>query len=274
MKSLYIWSFDMSSHRPPSSRHGSVSSQRYEGREHQDQRDALLYGFHPVVEALRNPRREILRLYLTLNAEIRLTELQLLKPDMPIEIVSTKELTRWLSEDAVHQGMMLVCKPLQEDAALSDVLDSPLLLALDQVTDPHNIGAILRSACAFGARGVLLTQRHAPHESAVLAKSASGALEHVPLVRVRNLSASLEELQGHGYQCIGFDSEAEVGLQDVVLSKKIVLVMGAEGKGLRQKTRTTCDTMVKLDMPGPIQSLNVSNAAAIALYACTTKARA
>ena len=135
------------------------------------------------------------------------------------------------------------------------------------MTDPHNVGAIMRSCAAFGVTALVATARHSPEASSVLLKSASGAYEHVPFSKVTNLARAMEELRGYGFLLVGLDSEAEVDIGDVPLSRPLALVLGAEGKGLRQLTRQTCDVVVKLDMPGEIKSLNVSNAAAIALYA-------
>ena len=137
------------------------------------------------------------------------------------------------------------------------------------MTDPHNVGAILRSACAFGADAVITPARFSPSETGVLAKSASGALDWTPLIEVRNLANAIQELKNQGFSCLGFDSEADSELEAGHDFEKLAIVLGAEGKGLRQRTREMCDTMVRLDMPGPIKSLNVSNAAAIALFAAT-----
>jgi 23S rRNA (guanosine2251-2'-O)-methyltransferase len=143
------------------------------------------------------------------------------------------------------------------------------VVVLDQVTDPHNVGAILRTACAFGADAVLTTARYAPRETGVMAKAASGALDLIPLIEVRNLGDSLEQLKGRGLKVLGFDSEAPAPLAVQPEGTALAIVLGAEGKGLRQRTRELCDELVRLDMPGPIKSLNVSNAAAIALFAAT-----
>ncbi|MBY0612019.1 MAG: 23S rRNA (guanosine(2251)-2'-O)-methyltransferase RlmB [Beijerinckiaceae bacterium] len=227
----------------------------------------LLYGIHSVREALRNPRRSLKRLLATENGALRLQE------DGPLPltptIVKPDEIGRRLSADAVHQGVLLEAEPLAP-ISLTDIPKSTIVLALDQVTDPHNVGAILRSCAAFNVGALLITERHSPEVTGVLAKAASGALEHVPFAVVRNLSDALEKLKGRGFACIGLDSEAERPIGDVAMERPLVLVMGAEGKGLRQKTRETCTVLARLDMPGAIKSLNVSNAAAIALYAVTT----
>jgi len=223
----------------------------------------VVYGFHSVAEALQNPARRAHRLMATANALNRLSEM--LPGRTWPEPVLVKEIDRLLGADAVHQGVALLCDPLPEPE-LSEVAGAPLIVALDQVTDPHNVGAVLRSAAAFGASALIMTARHSPPETGVLAKAASGALEHVALVRVRNLSKALEELRQAGHHLVGLDGEAEERLGENALPERLVLVLGAEGKGLRQKTKETCDRLVRLPTRPPIASLNVSNAAAIALY--------
>ena len=168
--------------------------------------------------------------------------------------------------DAVHQGVLIEAEPLKPKP-LSSLGDTSLVVVLDQVTDPHNVGAVVRSAVAFGAGALVTTSRHSPTESGVLAKSASGALEHIDLIEVKNLAAALAELHDAGFQTIGLDSEGPAELEHSFAGERIALVLGAEGKGLRQKTREAVKTLARLDMPGAIRSLNVSNAAAVALYA-------
>ena len=175
--------------------------------------------------------------------------------------------------DAVHQGIVLEAEPL-DSMSLEDLAETKLLLALDQTTDPHNVGAILRSAAAFAVDAVIVPRRHSAAETATLAKSASGALDIVPLVSVRNLSETLEELGKAGVVRIGLDSEGDEPIEDAleadgVAGRPLLIALGSEGKGLRPRTRATCDRLVRLDMPGEIKSLNVSNAAALALYAAT-----
>lgn len=226
----------------------------------------LLYGIHTVRAALDNPQRKIIKLSVTPNAAIRL-EL----PDnlpFPVETVKPQDLDTILGPDAIHQGVMLETKPLPVKR-LDALKDSPLILVLDQVTDPHNVGAIMRSAVAFNAGAIITTIRHSPTESGVMAKSASGALEMLPYIQITNLANALDELHSMGFTSIGLDSEGPAPLEGSLNGQKIALVLGAEGKGLRQKTRDTVHTLARLDMPGAIKSLNVSNAAAISLYAVT-----
>ncbi len=226
----------------------------------------LLYGIHSVSAALRNPARKFKRLFATENGAIRLAE----DGELPIEatIVTADIISKRLTPDAVHQGVLLEAEPL-EPLPLSKIPLDSIVLALDQVTDPHNVGAILRSCAAFNVAALIITDRHSPEVTGVLAKAASGALEHVPFATVRNLSAALDTLKERGFMCVGLDSEAPLAISETKMQHPLVLVMGAEGKGLRQKTRDTCTDLVRLDMPGVIKSLNVSNAAAIALYAVT-----
>jgi len=246
---------------PPKNKHFRPSNKT-------DDKPVFLYGLHTVFAALSNQSRKKIRLSATANALIRLKQMG----DLPkIEILETspKALDKLLGSEAVHQGLALEVDPIDRPS-IDSVFGASLLLVLDQVSDPHNVGAILRSACAFGADAVITTARYAPGETGVLAKSASGALDYVPFIEVTNLSKTLEQLKKDGMTIIGFDSEAPTPLTPKLKFDKVALVLGAEGKGLRQKTRETCDQMVKLDMSGPIKSLNVSNAAAIALYALTT----
>lgn len=228
----------------------------------------FLYGLHTVRAAIANPERKIIRLSVTQNA---LARLEIGTPDslpFPVEMVSPQDLDKHLGPDAIHQGAMLETRPLPV-RRLEALKASPLLLVLDQVTDPHNVGAIMRSAVAFDAGAVITTMRHSPAESGVLAKSASGALEMIPYIQITNLAGALEELHGLGFTTIGLDSEGPAPLEGTLKGEKIALVLGNEGKGLRQKTRETVHALARLDMPGAIKSLNVSNAAAISLYAAS-----
>ena len=225
-----------------------------------------LYGLHTVRAALDNPARRIRRMLATRNALSRLGVAEPSALPFPVEIVEPREIDRIVGGEAVHQGVLVEAEPLIPKR-LSALSDTPLVLVLDQVTDPHNVGAILRSGVAFGVGAVVTTARHSPAESGVLAKAASGALEHIDMIEVRNLAEALEELHEAGFETIGLDSEGPAELEQTFSGNRIALVLGAEGKGLRQKTRTTVTALARLDMPGAIRSLNVSNAAAIALYA-------
>ncbi|WP_081910128.1 23S rRNA (guanosine(2251)-2'-O)-methyltransferase RlmB [Thermopetrobacter sp. TC1] len=229
----------------------------------------LLYGLHTVAEALRNPRRRIQALLITANAARRLApEIEALRASgIEPEIVHPSRIEKITGPEAVHQGVALLAEPLPRPF-LHEIAREGTVVLLDQVTDPHNVGAILRSSCAFGVHAVITTARHAPRLTPVLAKAASGALEHVALVQVTNLARAMDELKDYGFTIYGLDSEAE-GVLDCSLpvSGAVALVLGAEGKGLRHKTRAHCDALLRLDAPGPIRSLNVSNAAAIALFA-------
>jgi 23S rRNA (guanosine2251-2'-O)-methyltransferase len=225
----------------------------------------VLYGWHPVVEALRNGRRRPHRLLATENSARRLAEELGALPLAP-EIVRPDDINRLVEPDAVHQGLYLEAEALPSPT-LDSLSGTRLVLALDQITDPHNVGAIVRSAAAFDVEAIVTTARHSPAATGVLAKAASGGLEHVPFLVVRNLAEALIALGERGFQRIGLDSSGEAKVDEVPLRAPVALVLGSEGKGLRQRTRECCDVVCRLDMPGAIKSLNVSNAAAIALYA-------
>lgn len=229
-----------------------------------------LYGQHPVLAALANPKRRKSRLLVTAAGAERLDGFRGQLPVEP-EMVERSRLDEMLPEGALHQGLALKCQEL-EPVAIEDVVnnagDNDRIVILDQVTDPHNVGAILRSAAVFGARALIIPHRHAPAETAVLAKSASGALESVPIVHVGNLARAMERLKDGGFWCVGFAGEAEATLADVAKGGKLALVMGAEGDGMRRLTRENCDHLVRIPMvENQVGSLNVSNAAAVALYA-------
>ena len=232
-----------------------------------------LFGLHAVRDALLNPKRQKLRLVLTKNALDKLEE-AVAASGMEPEMSDPRKFAAPIDAQSVHQGAALEVKPLDwgrlEDVALGDGAMPPRIVLLDRVTDPHNVGAILRSAEVFGARAVVSMSRHAAPETGALAKTASGALERQPYVRVRNLADAITDLQGVGYLVLGLDGEAEETIGTAVAGKTdraIALVMGAEGPGLRDKTKETCDQLVKIDYLGGFGSLNVSNAAAVALYA-------
>lgn len=227
-----------------------------------------LYGLHTVASAISNARREKKQLFATPNA---LSRLNVSENEKSIKIVvsSPKDLDEKVGRDAVHQGAVLEVLPLPR-LSMQDLAETAeLIVLLDQVTDPHNVGAILRTACAFGADAVITTARFAPQETGVLAKSASGALDEVPFIEVNNLGQAIQELQAEAFHVVGLDSEAEHALPVGRPAPKTAIILGSEGKGLRQKTRDTSDSMYRLDMPGKIKSLNVSNAAAICLFALT-----
>jgi 23S rRNA (guanosine2251-2'-O)-methyltransferase len=228
----------------------------------------VLYGWHPVVEALRNGRRTLRRLLVTENSLRRLREE--LGDDLAIEpeMVRPDEINRLVEPDAVHQGLYLEADALASPS-LETLSGARIVRALDQVTDPHNVGAILRSAAAFDVEAVITTARHSPSATGVLAKSASGGLEHVPFLIVGNLSDALATLGERGFQRIALDSDGDTAIEAVTLRQPVLLVLGSEGKGLRQRTKQNCDVAARLDMPGAVKSLNVSNAAAIALFAVT-----
>jgi 23S rRNA (guanosine2251-2'-O)-methyltransferase len=224
------------------------------------------WGRHAVAAALDNPERRIVRLWLTREA----AEFLVPPKEIPVTYAEAADLARLVPGDAPHQGVVAEVERL-EDMILADLLeqaeDGRPLLVLDQVTDPHNVGAILRSAAAFDALGIVTQDRHAPPESGALAKAASGALETMPWVRVVNLARALEEIAEAGFWRIGLTGDADMSLQDALGPKRVALVLGAEGEGMRQNTAAHCDALAKLPISGKMESLNVSNAAAIALYA-------
>ena len=224
----------------------------------------ILYGWHTVKAALENPARRIRRLFATENAARRLSE-DGLAAGIETELVRPDAIAHRLGPDAVHNGLLAEADPLPAPE-LDELEPAGIVLVLDQITDPHNVGAILRSAAAFAVKAVVTTARHSPEATGVLAKSASGALELVPLVTVQNLARALTELNDRGFMTVGLDSEGTEDLGAVTLQQPLALVLGAEGKGLRQLTRETCSVVARLDMPGEIKSLNVSNAAVLALY--------
>ncbi|MGJ8586200.1 MAG: 23S rRNA (guanosine(2251)-2'-O)-methyltransferase RlmB [Marinosulfonomonas sp.] len=232
-----------------------------------------LFGLHAVRDALSNPNRTKLRLMVTKNASDRLAE-DIAASGMEPEIVDPRKFSAPIDPSSVHQGAALEVKPLHwgsiEECCLAADGQLPMVVVLDRVTDPHNVGAVLRSAEVFGARAVIATARHAAPETGALAKTASGALERQPYLRVKNLADSMETLRRMGYVLFGLDGEATETLEDAVEAagtRPIGLVLGAEGPGLREKTKETCDKLVKISAAGGFGSLNVSNAAAVALYA-------
>src|SRR2546429_7820812 len=224
----------------------------------------ILYGWPTVSAALANPERQIRKLWVTENAAGRLADDKIETRVAP-EIVRPSQIDQRLGPDAVHQGLLAEADPLPSPD-IDALQQQGIVLVLDQITDPHNVGAILRSAAAFAVKAIVTTARHSPEATGVLAKSASGALELVPLVLVQNLARALTTLNERGFLTVGLDSEGGEDLGKVELREPLALVLGAEGKGLRQLTRETCSTVARLDTPGEIKSLNVSNAAVLALY--------
>jgi 23S rRNA (guanosine2251-2'-O)-methyltransferase len=240
-----------------------------------------LYGRHAVAAALANPARRVRHVVaLAETAEAARELIATAKAKLPEasqpQILARDALEGLLPEGAVHQGIALAADPLPV-LALDDVIAAAgpepapgaapqIIVLLDQVSDPHNVGAVLRSAAAFGALALVLPEHGAPYVTGALAKSASGAIEHVPVVRVVNLARSMDRLKAAGFWCIGLDGAAERSLPALSLGGRLALVLGAEGDGMRRLTRERCDLIARLPTPGPIASLNVSNAAAIALY--------
>jgi 23S rRNA (guanosine2251-2'-O)-methyltransferase len=236
----------------------------WRGRDSDADGPVILYGWHTVSLALANPERRIRKLFVTENAARRLAE-EGIDTRVPPEVVRPSVIDQRLGPDAVHQGLLAEADPLPSPD-IETLEPEGIVLVLDQITDPHNVGAILRSAAAFAVKAIVTTARHSPEATGVLAKSASGALELVPLVTVQNLARSLIALNERGFLTVGLDSEGSEDLSQVALRQPLALVLGAEGKGLRQLTRETCSAVARLDMPGEIKSLNVSNAAVLALY--------
>lgn len=234
-----------------------------------DDAPLVLYGWHTVRAALENPDRVIRKFLATDNAARRLAE-EGVTPRVAPQIVRPGDIDARLLPDAVHQGFYLEADPLTP-LDIEKVPARGIVLALDQITDPHNVGAIFRSASAFGVTAIVTTQRHSPDAHGALAKAATGALEHVPLVVVQNLGRGLETLKERGFMLVGLDSEGDSDLAAVDLRAPLVLVLGAEGKGLRQLTRNLCDRLARIDLPGRIKSLNVSNATALSLYVASTR---
>jgi 23S rRNA (guanosine2251-2'-O)-methyltransferase len=235
-----------------------------------------LFGLHAVRDALLNPAREKLRLVVTKNAFDKLED-AITASGMEPELTDPRKFDVPIDENSVHQGAALEARPL-DWGRLADVAISgaglPLVVLLDRVTDPHNAGAVLRSAEVFGARAVIAPRHHSAPETGALAKTASGSLERQPYLRVTNLADAMEELKTSGYVLIGLDGDGEVTLAEALAtvgSRAVGLVLGAEGPGLRDKTRETCDIIARVPFAGTFGSLNVSNAAAVALYAASTR---
>lgn len=230
-------------------------------------KDVLLYGHHPVMMALANKRRQILEIYMVAGA----LEKGQIPEKIPVRQVNREFLESLVGKDAIHQGIVARCRPL-EPVSIDELLrrvnkqENAVIMILDQVTDPHNIGAVMRSAVAFDAAAVIIPEAGAPEETGVLAKSGSGALELVPLIRVPNLVRVMEKLKECGFWCIGMDGYAKQCIGDQKLPAKSVFIMGSEGSGMRRLTQENCDYTMKLPINPAIESLNVSNAAVLTLY--------
>ena len=241
--------------RKKSHQHGTPNRPRFWGR-------------HAVAAALDNPDRKVVRAWATQDAASFMN----FPKDVAVTRAEVADLGRLVPSDAPHQGVVIEVEPL-EDQWLGDILslagEEATILVLDQVTDPHNVGAILRSAAAFGVLGIVTQDRHSPPESGALAKAASGALERVPWVRVVNLARALEEMAEAGFWRIGLTGDADSILGEALGPKRVALVLGAEGPGMRQNTRDHCDALARLPISNAVESLNVSNAAAVALYAAS-----
>jgi len=241
--------------RKRSHQHGTPSRPRFWGR-------------HAVAAALDNPRRKVLRAWATREA----AEFMQFGNEVAVTLADVADLGRLVPNDAPHQGVVVEVEPLEErwlDDVLAEAGERAMLLVLDQVTDPHNVGAILRSASAFGSVAIVTQDRHSPPESGVVARAASGALERVPWVRVVNLARALEQIGEAGFWRIGLAGDAETDLKEALGPPRVGLVLGAEGSGLRPNTREHCDALARLPISVSMESLNVSNAAAVALYAAS-----
>ena len=250
-------------------RAGRMQGGRGSGRASSGQ--VRLWGRHAVEAALKNPARQHRKLWATHEAIASLDGE--LPQDFPLEYADMPDLDRLVVRDAPHQGLVLECAAL-EDVHLDEVLDGDAgrpIVVLDQVTDPHNLGAVMRSAAAFGAGALVTQDRHAPPEGGVVAKAASGALEVLPWVRVVNLARALEEMAEAGYWRIGLAGEAEATLGDALPAGPVALVLGAEGPGMRHNIAAHCDALARLPISEAVESLNVSNAAAVALYAVASR---
>ncbi|KAE9629535.1 23S rRNA (guanosine(2251)-2'-O)-methyltransferase RlmB [Parasedimentitalea maritima] len=234
-----------------------------------------LFGLHAVRDALLNPKRQKLRLMVTLNAQTKLAD-AIAESGIEAELVDPRKFKAPIDPNSVHQGAVLEVKPLHWGSLAENCIGAevPRVLLLDRVTDPHNVGAILRTAEVLGASAVIGTRHHSAPETGALAKTASGALERQPYLRMRNLSDTIVELQNMGFIVLGLDGEAEQTVEASLEGRRdrpVALVLGAEGPGLRQKTKETVDQLVKIDAAGEFGSLNVSNAAALALYASVAR---
>jgi 23S rRNA (guanosine2251-2'-O)-methyltransferase len=249
---------------------GKDAPRRQERRAPNADDKVRIYGIHAVEAALANPRRRVLAIHTTPNAMQRLDLAA--APGRPLHMLTPRDLDRMLGADTVHQGIMIEAEPLPE-LSIADLDGARFVVALDQVTDPHNVGAILRTAAVFGVNALIMTARHSPPLQGALAKAASGGLEHVPVVLVPNLSRALAELGEMEFMRVGLDAGGEGLFEDLPGPEKLAVVLGAEDRGLRRLTGESCDAVCALSTAGPLSSLNVSNAAAIALHAAHLKMR-
>lgn len=228
----------------------------------------ILYGRHAVLAALKNPRRKISKLLCTKeNAE----EIRRTAPNAPLQIVERKEIDRLLPPEAVHQGFALSCSELppvavEDVIALAENKDNCHVLILDQVTDPQNIGAIIRSAVAFNTLALIVQDKNSPSETGSMAKASAGMIEHLPICRVTNLSRAIEQLKDAGFWTIGMDGYAKTTPDKLKKGGRNAIIMGSEGKGMRRLVEENCDITVRLPMNEKVESLNVATAAAIMLY--------
>ena len=246
----------MSRRKKSHQQHGTANRPRFWGR-------------HAVAAALDNPQRKVAKAWATRDAAAFMQ----FPKDLAVTLADVADLGRLVPGDAPHQGVVVEVEPLEEvwlDDLLTDAPEPAVLLVLDQVTDPHNVGAILRSAAAFAAIGIVTQDRHSPPESGALAKAASGTLETVPWVRTVNLARALDDIAEAGFWRIGLAGDAQMDLKEALGPKRVALVLGAEGPGLRPNTREHCDAIARLPISSAVESLNVSNAAAVALYAAST----
>ena len=238
----------------------------------------VLYGIHACKAALLNPKRHVKRVWLTKDHPFTSDDdVRSVLSNLECRVVGRHDIDGLLADNSVHQNICLEVEPLVAlslDAVLKDIdeQDTGLFIVLDQVTDPHNIGAILRSACVFGAQGVIVQDKNTPPVTATAAKIACGAAEHTPLIRETNIARAIELLQKHGFWCMGLDEKGDRTLKEAIgKSRKVALVMGAEGPGLRRLVAEQCDQLVQLPTFGALSSLNVSNASAISLYECAVQ---
>jgi len=259
----------ISERRKTMTRHGRQGREAARSDRAHDPSAVLLWGVHSVESALGNRARPCKRLLVTSSGMERIAEAARAR-GVRIEQVGDAEIDRRLPKDAVHQGILLEAGPLArisfEEAVLDKDPGTRLVVVLDQITDPHNLGAILRSSAGFGATAVIVQERHSPPLTGIVAKAASGALDRIPVAEVVNIARTLDEMKREGFQVFGFDSEAAYDLASVNLTGDVALVMGAEGDGLRRLVRETCDRLIRLPTLPRLPSLNVSNAAAVALY--------